>query len=69
MMNEISFQLEMAAFQEKLALGELEEAKSHERVKEIAFQLARFQMEWLKQMAKEQQAAGCCTPPPEPVSV
>ena len=54
-MDQLKFQMEMAAFEEKITLGELEEAKAAERVKELRYQKARFNMEWLKLVAKAQQ--------------
>ena len=54
-MSEIDFQLELTAFAEKMALAELEVVKAEERVAEIKYQSARYQMEWLKQVAKAQE--------------
>jgi hypothetical protein len=67
--TEIDFNLELTAFAEKVALGELEVGKAQARVLELKYRAARFQMEFLKQVAKEQQqqAVGC-TPPPAPVA-
>lgn len=68
------FQLEMASFEEKITLGELEVAKAEERVKELTYEKARFQVQYIQYQAKlaEQQAlamaqqqAGTCTPPPQ----
>ena len=64
-MNEIQFQLELAAFQEKIALSKLEAKKAETRTSELEFELARFQMEWLRLAAKQaqdQQTVGV-TPP------
>ena len=68
-MDQLMFQIEMAAFEEKRALAELEEAKAHERVKELEYEKARFQMQWLthvaqaQEKARQQQAAQ--VPPPQ----
>ena len=52
MTNELDFQIELAAFQEKIALSKLEESKAAERTRELEYQLARFQMDWIKNVAK-----------------
>jgi hypothetical protein len=49
-------QRELLSFQEKICLAELEEAKAHQRVKEIEFQRARFSMEIFINSMKQQQA-------------
>jgi hypothetical protein len=56
-MDQFQFQCEMAAFEEKRALAELEEAKAHERVKELEYEKARFQMQWLAHVAQAQEKA------------
>lgn len=56
-MDQMRFQMEQAAFDEKIALAELEEAKAAERVKEIRYEKARFQMEILTLVARQQDAA------------
>jgi hypothetical protein len=56
-MDQMKFQLEMAAFEEKIALAELEESKAAERVKELKYQRARFQIEWLSMVARAQEQA------------
>jgi hypothetical protein len=56
-MDQLRFQLEMAAFEEKIALAELEESKAGERVKELKYERSRFQMEWLAHVAKAQEQA------------
>jgi hypothetical protein len=53
--DEINYKLEMARFAEMISLAKLEEAKSHERVREIQFERDRFAMEALKIFAKEMQ--------------
>lgn len=73
-MDELQFTMESASYKEKIALAALEEAKAHERVKELEYEFARFGIEWLhmaarqaaaQQQAMQQQAAGV-TPPPQP---
>jgi hypothetical protein len=54
-MDQLHFQLEMASFDEKIALAELESAKAAERVKELIFQKARLQLDWLKAVIKAQE--------------
>lgn len=56
-MDQMQFQMEMTAFDEKVALAELEEAKAAERVKELKYEKVRFQMEWLKHVAQAQEKA------------
>jgi len=62
--GQIKLQLEMAAYSEKIALAELEEAKSHERVKELQFELTRFQMRVLEETAKQMERQGGSTAKP-----
>lgn len=50
------YQREMLAFEEKISLAKLEEAKAHQRVQEIEFQKARFNMEYFVNIMKKQQA-------------
>ena len=54
-MDQMQFQMEMAAFDEKIALAELEKAKAEGRVKELSYEKVRFQMEWLKYVAAQAQ--------------
>lgn len=49
------YQREMLAFEEKISLAKLEEAKAHQRVQEIEFQKARFNMEYFVNIMKKQQ--------------
>jgi hypothetical protein len=56
-MDQLKFQLEMAAYEEKIALAELEESKAAERVKELKYERCRFQMEWLSHVARAQEQA------------
>jgi hypothetical protein len=37
---------ELCAYDEKIALARLEEAKAHERVRELEYGRARYQLEW-----------------------
>lgn len=43
-MNQLEYQREMCAFDEKIALAELEESKATQRVKELKFEKSRFQL-------------------------
>ena len=45
---------EQASFAEKIALAKLEVSKAEERVKELEYQLARFNMEIMIQICKQQ---------------
>ena len=54
-MDQLKFQLEMAAFQEKTSLAELEVSKAKERVSELKYEQARFQLEWLSHVARAQE--------------
>ncbi len=54
-MDQLKYQLEMAAYEEKIALAELEESKAAERVKELRYERTRFQMEWLRHVARAQE--------------
>jgi hypothetical protein len=61
---------ETLAYQEKVSLAELEEAKAHQRVLELKYELARFQLEaFLSLMrAAEQKQKGDATQIPSPPS-
>jgi hypothetical protein len=69
---QVDYQREMLAYDEKVALAELEEAKAAERVKELKFQKARFCMDYFLEVQKEreklmqaQQQVPAPPPPPE----
>jgi hypothetical protein len=49
------FQRELLAFDEKIALAELEESKASERVKELEYQKSRFTLDAFCMSLKEQQ--------------
>lgn len=59
------FSMEIAAFDQKIALAELEKAKAEERVKELVYQRASFQMDWMKMVAKAQQEQAKNAPGPK----
>jgi transcription initiation factor IIE alpha subunit len=63
--DELKYNLEILSFQEKVALAELEEAKAHERVKELEYEKARFQMQWLIHVAQAQEKTRQQTVPPQ----
>lgn len=46
-MNEMEYGRELMAYNEKIALAELETAKAKERVRELEYERARFQLEWM----------------------
>jgi len=54
-MDQLAYQLELLSYDEKIALAELEASKAAERVKELMYQKARFNMEWMRLVAKEQE--------------
>ena len=56
-MNDLSYALEIASFDEKCALAALETAKATEREREIFYEKCRFQVQWLMAAAKSQQEA------------
>ena len=49
------FQRELLAFEEKVALAKLEEAKAAERVRELEYQKARFTLEAFTNSLRQQQ--------------
>ena len=54
-MDQLKYQLELASFDEKISLAELEESKAAERVRELKYEKSRFQMQWLEFVAKSMQ--------------
>jgi hypothetical protein len=62
-MDNNSFQLELAAFDEKITLAELEESKAAERVQEFKYEKARFILQCLSISMKKTQVK----PSPEPI--
>ena len=56
-MNQVEFQREVLAYEEKVALAKLEESKAAERVKELEYQKARFALDFFLASLKEQQEA------------
>jgi hypothetical protein len=56
-MDEINYNLELLSFNEKISLAKLEVTKAQERVAEIEYELSRYQIEWLRHMAKARDAA------------
>jgi hypothetical protein len=55
--NQMEYQREVLAFDEKIALAELEEVKASERVKELKYQKHRFMLDFAVAALKAQQAA------------
>lgn len=51
----IDYQREMLAYAEKIALAELEESKAAERVYELKYHQARFNLDYFLQVQKERQ--------------
>jgi hypothetical protein len=49
------YQREMLAFDEKIALGKLEESKASERVRALEYDKARFNLEFFLAAVKQQQ--------------
>lgn len=58
-MNQMEYQRELSAFDEKITLAELEVSKAEERVRELKYQKARFNLDFMvavcKQMPAEEQ--------------
>jgi hypothetical protein len=54
-MDQIEFQRELLAFEEKIALAKLEESKASERVRELEYQKARFSFEVFMANVRAQQ--------------
>jgi len=52
-MNQMEFQREIAAYEEKIALAELEETKAAERVKELKYKKARFALDVMSAACKD----------------
>ena len=56
-MNQMEYQREMLAFDEKIALAELEVSKAAEREKELKYQKSRFNLDFINATIREQQKA------------
>lgn len=56
-MNQMEFQREIFAFDEKICLAKLEESKASERVQELEYQKARFSLDSFMISMKEQAQA------------
>ena len=56
MNDQLRYAMEMASFDEKIGLAELEESKAAERTKELKYEKCRFQVKWLEAAAKASQA-------------
>ena len=54
-MNQVEYQREMLAFDEKVALAKLEESKASERVKELEYQKSRFNLDYFIASMREEQ--------------
>ena len=59
-MNQMEYQRELCAFEEKIQLAELEVKKAEERVAELKYQKARFNLDFMAAVCKQQ------TQPPQP---
>lgn len=53
-MNQLEYQREIAAFEEKIALAELEETKARERKDELKYQKSRFLLDFLTATVRAQ---------------
>lgn len=53
--TELDYRRELSAFDEKIALADLEASKAQERVNELKYQKARFNLEFLVATIKAQQ--------------
>jgi hypothetical protein len=56
-MNDVSYQLELLAYNEKIHLAKLEAVKAQERVAELEYELSRYQMEMLRLAARAKEVA------------
>jgi len=54
-LTQLEYQKELIAYDEKISLAELEASKATERVKELQYQKARFNLEWVTAVIKQQQ--------------
>lgn len=54
-MNQLEYQREIAAFDEKISLAELEETKAKERKDELKYQKSRFLLDFLNATIRQQQ--------------
>lgn len=54
-MNQMEYQRELLAFDEKVALSKLEESKATERVRELEYQKARFSLDFFVAMMRAQE--------------
>lgn len=54
-MDQVTYELELLAYAEKIALAKLEVSKAEERVRELEFEKARYMMEVNRQLVKSQQ--------------
>ena len=52
-MNQLQFQRELCAYDEKIALAELEESKAHIRVQELKYEKRRFELSVCEQQLKQ----------------
>jgi len=50
----LDIEMEILSFDEKIALAELEASKADERVRELKYQKARFRLDILKAMRKQE---------------
>lgn len=50
---DLNYEREILAFEEKVSLAKLEEAKASERVKELEYQKARFRLDYFIQSSRE----------------
>jgi len=65
-MNQMEYQREILAFDEKIALAELEASKAEERVKELKYQKSRFNLDFITLNIKAQAQAQQAQQKPEP---
>jgi len=54
-MNQLEIQRELMAFDEKINLAELEVSKAQERVSELKYQKARFNLDIIVNICKQQE--------------
>jgi hypothetical protein len=61
-----NYQRELLAFEEKIALAELEQSKAAERVNELKYQRARFNLDFFIASVREQEKAVPDAPKAQP---
>ena len=64
-MNQLEYQRELIAFDEKISLGKLEVAMAEEAVKKLEFEKAKFNLQYVDLVLKSSKPVEAA-PPPNP---